>query len=71
LIRPASTSNQRLLAGLNRNIDNGFLLKPDHLHAVALEATEQIQNQKDYQNGSEEAVGPVAVSITACRERSD
>jgi hypothetical protein len=37
----------------------------------ALEASEQIQNQNDYENGSDYAVRPVAVSITACRERPD
>jgi hypothetical protein len=36
-----------------------------------LQATEQIQNQNDYQNGSDYAVRPVAESITACRESPD
>jgi hypothetical protein len=36
-----------------------------------LQATEQIQNQNDYKNGSDYAVRPVAESITACRESSD
>ncbi len=38
---------------------------------MALQATEQIQNQNDYENGSDYAVRPVAVSITACRESPD
>ena len=36
-----------------------------------LQATEQIQNQNDYENGSDYAVRPVAESITACRESPD
>jgi hypothetical protein len=36
-----------------------------------LQTTEQIQNQKDYENGSDYAVRPVAESITACRESPD
>jgi hypothetical protein len=39
--------------------------------ARALQATEQIQNQHDYENGSDYSVRPVAVPITACRESSD
>ena len=36
-----------------------------------LQATEQIQNQNDYENGYDYAVRPVAESITACRESPD
>ena len=36
-----------------------------------LQATEQIQNQQDYKNGSKYAMRPVAESITTCRESPD
>jgi hypothetical protein len=36
-----------------------------------LQATEQIQNQNDYENGYDYAVRPVAESITASRESPD
>jgi hypothetical protein len=36
-----------------------------------LQATEQIQNQNDDENGYDYAVRPKAVSITACRKSAD
>jgi hypothetical protein len=45
---------------------------PNELTSIAhLQATEDIQNQNDDENGSEYAVRPVAESITACRKGAD